>query len=362
MASCNTDDLSNCDNEKKAPSDHHDNDVIVSPVFNSLNASFVDDKEKLNMDCRTTGAHAVDDVPSHVISHENDYKTSTVKISKSAVKPVLSSMKKLPDLPADLEPLKIRCTTMSQEVLQLLSQKIKDDMLKTKEQKDNVRTQKLRELSWKVTDMLTLGSSIVKEIEGKSAYQLQKEQGAKKYRNKNNKKWVQPNNNCDHKNAYNSSNKDGDLREQPRNKHSKVNPAVRGSQRKDGNQREYDINKNWRGNSNQLNNSAINTFSKGFVQQIINNSINLLVKEYDAQQKQKLNQKIAMAANLVDSIILKSVDRIIMEASLLKNNLSLTETELLTDMLEESFCSEESSILLNVTSGLSVKSEPVEMK
>jgi len=55
------------------------------------------------------------------------------------------------------------------------SYKIKEDLAKTKDAKEVARSQQLRELSWKVTDMIALGSSAVKEFETKSAYQMQRE-------------------------------------------------------------------------------------------------------------------------------------------------------------------------------------------
>lgn len=270
--------------------------------------------------------------------------------------PELTPKKKLPDLPTDLEPLKRKCTTMSQDVLHLLCQKIKEDINVSKEKKDNIRTQQLRELSWKVTDMLALGSSAVKEIEHKSAYQLQRERESKRYQNRRNKKWVQQNVNND--DSCVSRFQDSSNREVFRNRHNKSTQRSRGGRRNNNVQRECDINNSWRKNCEIFDNSAATRFCKRFVQKIISNSINIIIKDENEVHKHKVYKNIAVTNKLVDSILFKSIDVLIGEAAFVNDNLSLTETELLRDMLEESFCSEESSILMNVANELPIKSEP----
>lgn len=261
--------------------------------------------------------------------------------------------RQLPDLPADLAPLKARCTTMSQEVLQLLSQKIKEDIAKTKDAKDVARTQQLRELSWKVTDMLALGSSAVKEFEGKSAYQLQREREAKKFRNKKNRQWQQPQN---VELNYNSGNTDDQCW---RNNHGRQNN--RGNRRGRRGRRDYNdrsncnSNQNWR--SREFNPEKAKRFAQTFIKKIISQSIEQFRAEEEERTKLQMSEQVSLAVDLVDTIINKSIQCLVIENTMVKNNLSLTESELLCDMLDESV-SDEETFMMNVENSLSIKKEP----
>ena len=267
-----------------------------------------------------------------------------------------SPKRKLPDLPADLGPLKARCTTMSQEVLQLLSQKIKEDIVKTKDAKDTVRTQQLRELSWKVTDMLALGSSAVKEFETKSAYQLQRERESKKYKNKRNRKWNQPQNDYYENNSSENISNQFPRSDQWRQQNRGGRRGRRG--RRDYNDRSNcnsDQDPNWR--MPKFNARTAKNFANSFVKEIISKAVNQFLAEEEERAKNQMDREISLAVQLVDSIIDKSIQSLVVESTMVKNNLSLTEAELLCDMCEESI-SEEESFLMNVEESISIKKEP----
>ena len=253
--------------------------------------------------------------------------------------------RKLPDLPADLGPLKVRCTSMSQEVLQLLSQKIKEDLVKTKEAKDMARTQQLRELSWKVTDMLALGSSAVKEFETKSAYQLQRDREMKKYKNKKNRQWNSQSSN----NEYNNQGSD------QWRQHRQGGRRARGGRRHYNDRSNCDSNHNWR--SHGFNFRAAKQFAKSFVRQVISRAQEQILVEEERRARDQMERKISMAKEVVDSVLGKAIQILVSESTMKQNDLSLTEAELLRDMCEESI-SDEESFLIDVEDTISIKKEP----
>ena len=253
--------------------------------------------------------------------------------------------RKLPDLPADLGPLKARCTSMSQEVLQLLSQKIKEDLVKTKEAKDMARTQQLRELSWKVTDMLALGSSAVKEFETKSAYQLQRDREMKKYKNKKNRQW----------NSQSSNNIHNDQGGNQWRQNRQRGHRARGGRRNYNDRSNCDSSHNWR--SHGFNFRAAKQFAKSFVRQVINRAQEQILVEEERRARDQMERKISVAKEVVDSVLGKAIQILVAESNMKQNNLSLTEAELLRDMCEESI-SDEESFLIDVEDTISIKKEP----
>ncbi|KAL5255636.1 hypothetical protein ACHWQZ_G011017 [Mnemiopsis leidyi] len=255
--------------------------------------------------------------------------------------------RKLPDLPADLEPLKARCTSMSQEVLQLLSHKIKEDLVKTKEAKNMARTQQLRELSWKVTDMLALGSSAVKEIETKSAYQLQRDREMKKYKNKINRQW-----NSQSSGNFHDPNAQG--KHQWR-QHRQSGQRGHGGRRNYGNRSNFDTNQNWRAHG--FNFRAAKKFAKPFVKQVISRAQQQLLAEDERHAKDQIEKTISMAKEVVDTVLGKAIQILVTESTMTHNNLSLTEAELLRDMCEESI-SDEESFFIDVEDTIPIKKEP----
>ena len=102
----------------------------------------------------------------------------------TVVEPPPSEKQKLPDLPQDLTALKARCVNMKPNVLKLLSGKIQEELDNAKKHNDCARAQELRELSWKVTDMLCCGAKAVKNLETKTPWQQRQE----KYQKRNQKK------------------------------------------------------------------------------------------------------------------------------------------------------------------------------
>ena len=273
-----------------------------------------------------------------------------LKCEETAQKP----KKKVPDLPQDLGPLKIRCTSMSQEVLQLLSQKIKDDLVKTKESKDHKRTQELRELSWKVADCVTLGTSKVKKIEGKSAYQMRQEKEAERYKNRKSRQWKQPTFPAE----SSLSVEPADANQPWRRNERSSSRGRRG--RSDQGQRSSTCDQYPRGN--KFNQKDAKWFAKKFVRGVIRKAMEQLAKEQDEADRLKSQKEIYMATQLVDRIISSSIKTLISESVSVRGNLSLTESELLSDMMEDAAedCSDQSFRMHDITDGVHavVKNDP----
>ena len=313
-------------------------------------------KDRFNIGTATSTNHpsnAVNEIPEYTDKESSKESQITDKALSSESDSCKSStdppMRKLPDLPADLGPLKVRCTSMSQEVLQLLSQKIKEDLVKTKDAKDVARSQQLRELSWKVTDMIALGSSVVKEFETKSAYQMQRDRELKKYKKKN-RKWNQPpieDNDNDrnindkfHQNDQWRQNRGG-RRGRRGNKHYNNRSNCHSAS-----------DKSWR--MPKFNAKAAEKFANALVKKMISQAMNQFKEEH---AKLQIDKEVSMAIGLVNSIIGKSIQSLVIESAMEKNNLSLTEAELLCDMCEENI-SDEDSFLMNVEESISIKQEP----
>eukprot|EP00116_Pleurobrachia_bachei_P005339 sb/3465601/ len=211
---------------------------------------------------------------------------------KEAPKPARPD--KLPDLPADLTPLFNRCTTMTARVLGLLKEKVTEDLQKNKELNNKERIRDLRSLLWKVCDCEKMGADKVKQLEGKSSYELQQMREQKKYGNrskgKQNNKWKK--------------------------------------------KRGFDI-------------RDARQFARGFVFGIIDKA----VRQYLSEEEEK-KARLEQVKGFVDDIITHSLSKLILER---QHNLSSVEADLLLAMQEDE---EEEDVVKTTFLNDSIKIEP----